>query len=171
MSDTIKKTEFPLKPISGINLEECGVTVGGSLGPAVQYLGNKKEESLTEAERDNVKSRNTLNKELVNSANIKDMSGNIIAKPGKTVEEYADDTLLGFSYNDNGTPILTVNGHSYRIADALAKKKVALDFITGKPIGIINNNGKVYGLNGLVIGYSDTREAALNIALKTGVIE
>ena len=39
---SVKKLPFPLKPITGLNMNECGVTCAG-LGSAVQYVGNKKK--------------------------------------------------------------------------------------------------------------------------------
>lgn len=48
---SIHDTEFPFKPIQADNMNECcGVGVG-SLGSAVQYLGDKKESSLKEEEQ------------------------------------------------------------------------------------------------------------------------
>lgn len=38
----IKPTEFPFKPVQENSFNECGVTCG-SLGPAVQYTGNRKK--------------------------------------------------------------------------------------------------------------------------------
>lgn len=41
-------TEYPFKPFQDINISECFGATTGTLGSAVQYLGNKKDESLNE---------------------------------------------------------------------------------------------------------------------------
>ena len=165
-----RKTAFPFKPISGKQFDECGVTVGGSLGSAVQYLGNKKEsldeEELDEAQRQDFKDRVALDRELIKIANIKDFDGNVIGKAGKTIKEYAANKELGF--DDQKDPqgyvtYTTEDGKDIRIDDNVLNRRIALDAVTGQPMGMIDTTGKVRNLKGnKIIGYSDTREAAKN---------
>ena len=165
-----RKTPFPFKPISGEQFNECGVTVGGSLGSAVQYLGNKKEsldeEELDEAQRQDFKDRVALDRELIKIANIKDFEGNVIGKAGKTIKEYAANKEFGF--DDQKDPqgyvtYTTEDGKDIRIDDNVLNRRIALDSVTGQPIGMIDTTGKVRNLKGnKIIGYSDTREAAKN---------
>jgi len=165
-----KQTSFPFKPIIGGAFEECGAcaTTNASLGSAVQYVSNKKkeesfdEEKLTEDQRLDVKDRSKLNKELIKIANIKDFAGNVIGKAGKTFQEYADNNELGFNYDENGNIIFNQNDKTLRVADELANRRIALDYVTNQPIGMIDTIGKVRDLHGKQIGYSDTREAAKN---------
>lgn len=165
-----RKTAFPFKPISGEQFDECGITVGGSLGSAVQYLGNKKEsldeEELDEAQRQDFKDRVALDRELIKIANIKDFDGNVIGKAGKTIKEYAANKELGF--DDQKDPqgyvtYTTEDGKDIRIDDNVLNRRIALDVVTGQPMGMIDTTGKVRNLKGnKIIGYSDTREAAKN---------
>lgn len=168
-----RQTPFPFKPITGDEFEECGVgcaTTTAGLGSAVQYIGNKKEslkeDDLEEAQRQDFKDRVALDRELIKIANIKDFDGNVIGKAGKTIEEYAANRELGF--DDQKDPqgyvtYTTEDGKDIRIDDKVLNRRIALDVITGQPMGMIDTTGKVRNLKGnKIIGYSDTREAAKN---------
>lgn len=168
-----RQTPFPFKPITGDEFEECGVgcaTTTAGLGSAVQYVGNKKEslkeDDLEEAQRQDFKDRVALDRELIKIANIKDFDGNVIGKAGKTIEEYAANRELGF--DDQKDPqgyvtYTTEDGKDIRIDDKVLNRRIALDVITGQPMGMIDTTGKVRNLKGnKIIGYSDTREAAKN---------
>nr|DAP54557.1 MAG TPA: hypothetical protein [Caudoviricetes sp.] len=168
-----RQTPFPFKPVTGDEFEECGVgcaTTTAGLGSAVQYVGNKKEslkeDDLEEAQRQDFKDRVALDRELIKIANIKDFDGNVIGKAGKTIEEYAANRELGF--DDQKDPqgyvtYTTEDGKDIRIDDKVLNRRIALDVITGQPMGMIDTTGKVRNLKGnKIIGYSDTREAAKN---------
>lgn len=168
-----RQTSFPFKPITGNEFEECGATCATTttgLGSAVQYVGNKKEsldeEELDEAQRQDFKDRVALDRELIKIANIKDFDGNVIGKAGKTIKEYAADKELGF--DDQKDPqgyvtYTTEDGKDIRIDDNVLNRRIALDVVTGQPMGMIDTTGKVRNLKGnKIIGYSDTREAAKN---------
>lgn len=168
-----RQTPFPFKPITGNEFEECGAacatTIAG-LGSAVQYVGNKKEslkeDDLEEAQRQDFKDRVALDRELIKIANVKDFNGNVIGKAGKTIEEYAANKELGF--DDQKDPqgyvtYTTEDGKDIRISDNVLNRRIALDIVTGQPMGMIDTTGKVRNLKGnKIIGYSDTREAAKN---------
>lgn len=168
-----KQTPFPFKPITGNEFEECGAacaTTTAGLGSAVQYVGNKKEslkeDDLEEAQRQDFKDRVALDRELIKIANVKDFDGNVIGKAGKTIEEYAANKELGF--DDQKDPqgyvtYTTEDGKDIRISDNVLNRRIALDIVTGQPMGMIDTTGKVRNLKGnKIIGYSDTREAAKN---------
>ena len=168
-----RQTAFPFKPITTDTFEECGVacaTTTGALGSAVQHVCNKKKEEsfdedveqLDEVRRTDVKDRSALNKELIKIANIKDFNGNIIGKAGKKIYEYADANELGFSEDEDGDITFTQDGKTFKVADTLKNRRVALNITTDQPIGMIDTTGKVRSLRGKEIGYSDTREAAKN---------
>ena len=159
---SIKKLPFPLKPITGLNMSECGVTCT-SLGPAVQYLGNKKESLTEESNRDKLKKDLALKKSIKNAAVVYNNEGQPIAKIGDTLK----NTVEAGEKNPNG--FTTANGYywyndgekNHMFPPTATGHKIIYDIYTSKPIGILNTaTKKAYSFDKQYIGSANEEEAA-----------
>lgn len=154
---SMQSTEFPFKPITLNDMGECGVTVGGSLGSAVQYLGNKKEESVLDedSQRLGAKRYANLNRNVIKGSKVIDDNGKIIGYVDKTVQDlYDKNDPEVYVYGRSGDSI-NVGNHIYSNAHATMTRYVVRD-LDGKIIGLLApGKTTAYAPNGDILGHAD----------------